>query len=105
MATQKTPKNQNNLEKKQSWSNQYSWLPTILQNYSNQNIRVLAQNQTQMCGTEQRAASREINPHLHGQLVTKEARTYNGEKTASSMLGQLGVKQTNWIALSHHAQK
>ena len=43
-------------------------------------------------GTWNRAESREINSHLHGQLTTKEARIYNGEKTASSMLGQLQVK-------------
>ena len=42
--------------------------------------------------------------------MTKEARIYNGEKTASSINGvgkteQLHVKKSNWTILSHHAQK
>ena len=29
----------------------------------------------------------EINPHIYGQLILKEARIYNGEKTVSSVSG------------------
>ena len=41
--------------------------------------------------------------------MTKEARIYNGEKTASSIngagkTGQLHAKESNWTTLSHHAQ-
>ena len=46
METQKTLNSQSNPEnKKQSWRNQAPQLQTILQNYSNQDNMVLAQNQ------------------------------------------------------------
>ena len=40
----------------------------------------------------------EINPHIYGQSMTKEAKIYNGEKTVSSISGagktrQLHVKE------------
>ena len=42
--------------------------------------------------------------------MTKEASTYNGEKTASSVngagkTGRLHVKQSIWTTLSQHAEK
>ena len=45
-----------------------------------------------------RIESSETNPHTYGQSTTKEARIYNGEKTASSIsgagkTGQLHVKE------------
>ena len=47
METQKTPNNQNNLEKeKRSWRNQAPRLQTILQSHSNQDSMVLALKQT-----------------------------------------------------------
>ena len=55
-----------------------------------------------------RTDSSNINPHLYHQLVmTKEARIYNGEKTASSLngvgkTGQLHAKESNWTIFSHH---
>ena len=46
METQKTPKNESNLEKEEwSWRNQPSCLQTILQSYSHQDSMVLAQKQ------------------------------------------------------------
>ena len=43
-------------------------------------------------------------------LLTKEARIYNGAKTASSIngvgkTGQLHTKESDWTTLSHHVQK
>ena len=44
--TQKTPNSQSNLEKEEwNWNNQPPWLQTILQNYSHQDIMLLAQRQ------------------------------------------------------------
>ena len=45
-----------------------------------------------------RIESPETNPHTYGQLIYKEARVYNGEKTVSSIsgagkTGQLHVKE------------
>ena len=42
--------------------------------------------------------------------TTKEARLYNGEKTTFSInspgkTGQLHVKESNWVTLSHNIQK
>ena len=42
--------------------------------------------------------------------MTKEARLYNGKKTASLTNGdgkttQLNAKESNWTTLSYHAQK
>ena len=42
--------------------------------------------------------------------MTKEARIYNEEKTASSIngfakTGQLHAKELNWTTFSHHIQK
>ena len=42
--------------------------------------------------------------------MTKQARVYNGKKTASSIngfgkTGQLHAKESNWTIFSHHIQK
>ena len=46
MKIQKTPNNQNNLEKEHSWKNCMLGLKTILKSYSNQYSVALAQKQT-----------------------------------------------------------
>ena len=43
--TQKTSNEQNNLEKERKWRNQPSWLQIVLQSYSHQDSKVLAQRQ------------------------------------------------------------
>ena len=56
-----------------------------------------------------RRENSEINPHLYGQSMIKEARIYDGVKTISSVngvgkSGQLHVTQWNSINLSHQVQ-
>ena len=58
---------------------------------------------------ENRIENSEINPHLYGQSMIKEATIYDGVKTISSVngvgkTGQLHVTQWNSINLSHHVQ-
>ena len=87
------------LKEKQSWRNQASWLQTILLSYSNQDSMVLAQKQKYRSMEQDRKP--QINPRTYGHLIfDKEARIYNGEKTASSIsgagkTGQLHVKEWN----------
>ena len=87
METQKTPNSQSSLEKeKWSWRNQASWLQIILQSHSHQDSMVLSQKQKYR-PTEQDRKTRN-NPMPMGILsLTKEARIYNGAKTASSISG------------------
>ena len=97
METQKTANSQTSLEKEEwSWRNQPSWLQIILQSYSHQDSMVLAQKQKYR-PMEQDRKPRYKSMHL---LLTKEARIYNGAKTASSINGagkteQLHVKEWN----------
>ena len=97
METQKTPNSQSNLEKgKRSWRNQAPRLQTILQTYNNQDSMVLAQKQ-KYTSMEQDRKPRDKPRHIW-LCFTKEARIYNGEKTASSIsgagkTGQLHVKE------------
>ena len=86
--TQKTPNSQSSLEKEE-WSrgNQHSWLQIILQSNSHEDCMVLAQKQYQW-------------KYRPTEQDTKEARIYNGAKTASSIngagkTGQLHVKEWN----------
>ena len=91
METQKTLNSQSNLEKeKQSWRNQAPRLQTILQSYGNQDSMVLAQIQKYR-SMEQDRKPRDKLMHIWSPYLIKEARIYNGEKTASSIvvLGKL----------------
>ena len=98
METQKTLNSQINLEKeKWSWRNQAPGLQTILQSYSNQDSMVLAQKQKYR-SMEQDRKPREKPMQSVTLSLKKEARIYNGEKTASSIsgagkTGQLHVKE------------
>ena len=97
METQNTLNSQSSLEKDEwSWSNRLYWLQIVLQSYSHQDAMVLAQKQKYR-PMEQDRKPRYKSMHL---LLTKEARIYNGAKTASSIngagkTGQLHVKEWN----------
>ena len=99
METQKTLNSQSNLKKEEwSWRNQSSWLQTILQRYSHNDSMVLTQKQKYRPMEQDRKPR---NKPITGTLfLTKEARIYNGAKTASSIngagkTGQLHVKEWN----------
>ena len=65
---EKIPNSQKNFEKaEQKWKKHTSWCQTLLQSYSNQYSKLLAQNKHEYHGkiTEKP----EVNPHLHGQLI------------------------------------
>ena len=95
MEIQKTPNSQSSLEKEDwSWMNQASRLQVILQSYSHQNSLVLAQKQKNR-SMEQDRKPRNKSMHLY---LTKDAKIYNGAKTASSIngagkTGQIYVKE------------
>ena len=81
-----------------SWRNQPSWLQIILQSYSHQDSMVLGQKQKYRT-MEQDRKPRNKPMHLWvPYFFTKEARIYNGAKTASSLngagkTGQLHIKE------------
>ena len=88
MGTQKTPNSQSSLEKEEwSWRNQPSWLQTILQSYSHQDSMVLAQKQKYRPMEQDREPRGKPTPPISTLFLTKEARIYNGAKTASSING------------------
>ena len=99
MDTQKTLNSQSSVQKEEwSWRNQPSRLKIILQSYSYQDSMVLAQKQKYR-PMEKDRKPRNKPMHLWvPYCFTKEARIYNGAKTASSIsgagkTGQLHVKQ------------
>ena len=93
--TQKTPNRQSSLEKEDwNWRYQPSWLQIILQSYSRQDSMVLTQKQKYILAQKQKYRTMEQDrksrskPMFMGTLfLTKEARIYNGAKTASSING------------------
>ena len=93
------PDCQSNLEKEEwNWRNLPSWLQTILQSYSHKDHMVLTQKQKYR-SMEQDSLKINSQPMVTLSL-TKEAKTYNGEKTVSSTscagkTGQLCVKEWN----------
>ena len=69
MGTQKTQNSQSNLGSETwSWRNQAPWFQTILQNYSNQDIMVLAQTQKNR-SMEQDRKPRDKHTHLWSPYV------------------------------------
>ena len=73
------------------------------------NITALTQKQTHR-SMEQNRQPRKEPTLIWAVNLIKEARTYNGRKTASSIngvgkTGQLHTRESNWIAFSHHVQK
>ena len=68
LEAQKTQNRQSNPEKaKWSWRNQVPWLQSILQRYSHQNSKVLAQNPKYRSVWQDRKPR--INQHTYGQLI------------------------------------
>ena len=91
METQKTPNCQRNLEKeKQTWRNLGSWIKTILQSYSQQNIMTLAQKQKYR-PVEQNRKPRNKPKQLLLTIYNKGGKNIHGEKTVFTIavLGKL----------------
>ena len=88
METQKTTNSQSSLEKEEwSWRNQPFRLQIILQSYSHQDSMVLAQKQKDRPMEQDRKPRNKPMLPLGTLYLTKEARIYNGAKTASSING------------------
>ena len=88
METQKTLTSQSSFEKEEwNWRNQALWLQITLQSYSHQDSMVWAQKQNYR-PMEQDRKPRNKPMHLWVPYFwQKEARIYNGAKTASSING------------------
>ena len=68
MEIQKTSNSQSNLENEEwNWRNQPAWFQTILQSYSHQDSRVLAQRQKYRSVEQNRKP--EIIPHMYGHFI------------------------------------
>jgi len=80
MNSQGTLNSQNNLEKEQSWKIHISWFQNLLQ--SNQDSVVLAGEQAQANGTEQKAQK---PLHICWVNFQHDAKTINGERTVLSV--------------------
>ena len=104
MKPQKTLNCQSKLEKEQSWRYHAHRLQTILQSYSNQNSKVLAQRQSYR-SMKQNREPRNKPTHLWwvNLSMTKEARMHNREKIISSMsgAGKTGQLHTKTMKLEH----
>ena len=88
MEIQKPSNSQSNLEKEQwNWRNQPGGLQTILQSCSHQDSMVLAQRQKYRSMEQNRKPRDIIHTPMNTLSLTKEARTYNGEKTISLTSG------------------
>ena len=102
MEMQKTQNSQSSLEKEEwSWRNQPSWLQVILQSYSQQDSMVLAQKQKHRpMDQAKKPRNKPMNLWVGTLYMTREAKIYNGAKTAYSIndagkTGQLHVKEWN----------
>ena len=98
-------------EKDQRWRHNLSRLQIILQSFSNQNSVVMAQKQTYRSMEENRE-QKETHVSIVNLSATKKskgARTYDAEKTVSSLngvgeVGQLHIIQSHYNTSLHSIQ-
>ena len=80
MEIQKIPNSQSNLEKEEwSWRNQLAWFQAILQSYSHQDSKVLAQKQKHR-QMEQEKKSRGKSTHIWAFIFDKGGKNIQCEK-------------------------
>jgi hypothetical protein len=108
LETHETVNSQGNTEQKaQCWRYHNIWFQTILQSHMNKYSMVLAQKQIART-VEKSGWPKYESTHLHPPplFLTKEPKSYNGEKTASStnVAGKsryLPAENWNWIHACH----